>query len=147
MSKLVGFLVLFFIVLSIVLLLDYGKDPMVVNTSKYDVVSVIGCQTDSMGLVMGCNDTLYLKKLNEEDVLVPGTIYVYNATKSQTVHRLVECIKIEESTIINDKHCNNTLIFRGDNNAKGELVSRKDVLYRVESIVYAVRYIPSESIR
>jgi len=98
-----------------------------VELAKMDGSVRVQCGSDSMGLTFGCNDLLYYTEVKKDEELVPGDIYIYRKDDdSKVVHRLIECIDID---------CNLT-VFKGDNNAVGEFVERKDVLQKIESVRY-----------
>jgi len=84
---------------------------------KYDRASIISCKSDSMGLAFRCGDSVYSRTISLEEELKEGEVYIYkNPNKNNSViHRLVLCL---------DDDCNQT-VFRGDNNALGELVPRE----------------------
>ena len=106
-----------------VFMVDFDK----VELAKMDGSVRVQCGSDSMGLTFGCNDLLYYTEVKKDEELVPGDIYIYRKDDdSKVVHRLIECIDID---------CNLT-VFKGDNNAVGEFVERKDVLQKIESVRY-----------
>lgn len=101
------------------------------NLANYDYKTNIGCDTDSMGLTVGCHDIAFGNKVDQDDRLYPGYIYVYNGTNSSNdtihvIHRLVYCL---------DDDCN-VSIFKGDNNFVAEIVNRSDILYSVDAVRY-----------
>lgn len=99
--------------------------PEISVEANYDVIGVVGCKTNSMGLVLECNDKLYGDYVDEDTVLVPGSIYVYKVNDtSRVVHRLILCL---------DENCTRA-VFRGDNNGVGEVVNRSHILYDVQWI-------------
>ena len=98
-----------------------------VSMTKYDGVTKITCGSDSMGLTFGCGDLLYYRNVKKDEELVPGEIYIYRKDDgNKVVHRLVECIDID---------CE-LMVFKGDNNAVGELVEREQVTKKIESVRY-----------
>ena len=98
-----------------------------VELTKLDGSVKVECGSDSMGLTFGCNDLLYYRDVGKNEKLVPGDIYIYRKDDdNKVVHRLIECVDID---------CNLT-VFKGDNNAVGELVERDNVLQKIESVRY-----------
>ena len=98
-----------------------------VELTKLDGSVKVECGSDSMGLTFGCNDLLYYRDVGKNEKLVPGDIYIYRKDDdNKVVHRLIECVDID---------CNLT-VFKGDNNAVGELVERNNVLQKIESVRY-----------
>jgi len=102
-------------------------DVASVELTKLDGSIKVECGSDSMGLTFGCNDLLYYRDVKKGEILVPGDIYIYRKDDdNKVVHRLIECVDID---------CELT-VFKGDNNAVGELVERKNVLQKIESVRY-----------
>jgi len=93
---------------------------------KYDRVGPVGCESDSMGLVLSCGDKLYQKKVTPKQHLREGKLYIYNMTDQLVVHRLVTCL---------DENCTKT-VFKGDNNHIGEIVNRDQIQYEVVMVQY-----------
>ena len=88
---------------------------------KYDVVSKISCGSDSMGLSFKCSDVVYSRKVLINETMIPGEVYIYtdpdpNKT-NKIIHRLAVCL---------DENCSR-MVFRGDNNAVGEIVNRSQI--------------------
>lgn len=95
----------------------------------YAKVVVIDCNSNSMGMAMDCNDKTLNTVVHRWDWLYEGDVYIYKEPINETdydliVHRLIYKI--------NDTH----LVFKGDNNKRGELVRRKNVMYHVEGVEY-----------
>ena len=84
----------------------------------------ISCGSNSMGLVLNCKDTVYLK---EEKRLREGELYVYEKGNITVVHRLI-------------KDCTRGcfgLIFKGDNNLKPDkIVNKSQILGRIVRVDY-----------
>ena len=117
----IGFLLA--LILKVTIMVDFER----VELTKYDGVIKVQCGSDSMGLTFGCGDLLYYRDVKKNEELVPGDIYIYRKDDgNKTVHRLVECVDID---------CNLT-VFKGDNNAVGELVNRSNVIQKIESVRY-----------
>lgn len=97
---------------------------------NYEYQSSISCKSDSMGLTIDCKDTAFGNKVEKDDKLYPGYIYVYKSTNEtdtrHIIHRLVYCL---------DEDCNQT-VFKGDNNPVAEIVNRSDILYSVDVVMY-----------
>jgi len=92
----------------------------------YDRVSKVSCKSNSMGLTMNCGDAVYETKVKDNDKLIPGDIYIYKKLNYTVVHRLVYCL---------DENCSKA-VFKGDNNEKGELINRSQVIFKVEKVEY-----------
>jgi hypothetical protein len=91
--------------------------------TDYDSTSRVACGSDSMGLTVDCNDLLLLESVTPGEVL-EGEVYTFQARDgNRTVHRAAKCF---------EEYC----VFRGDNNAVGEVVQRVDVTHRVTGVVY-----------
>jgi len=102
-------------------------DVETVEIVKLDGSVKVGCGSDSMGLTFGCDDLLYYRDVKRNEELTPGDIYIYRKdNESKVVHRLIECVDVD---------CE-LMVFKGDNNAVGELVERKQVLQKIESVRY-----------
>jgi len=102
------------LLLKVTLIVDFER----VELTKVDGSVKVSCGSDSMGLTFGCGDLLYYRDVKKNEELMPGDIYIYRKDNdTKVVHRLIECVDID---------CNLT-VFKGDNNAVGELVERKDV--------------------
>jgi len=111
------------LLLKVTLIVDFER----VELTKVDGSVKVSCGSDSMGLTFGCGDLLYYRDVKKNEELMPGDIYIYRKDNdTKVVHRLIECVDID---------CNLT-VFKGDNNAVGELVERKDVLRKIESVRY-----------
>ena len=111
------------LLLKVTIMVDFDK----VELAKMDGSTKVKCGSDSMGLTFGCSDILYYRDVGKNEELIPGDIYIYRKDDGgKVVHRLIECVDID---------CNLT-VFKGDNNAVGELIERKDVLQKVESVRY-----------
>ena len=111
------------LMLKVTIMVDFNN----VELTKMDGSVRVQCGSDSMGLTFGCGDLLYYRDVERGGELVPGEIYVYRKDDgSKAVHRLVECVDID---------CN-LCVFKGDNNAVGELVNRSNVIQKVESVRY-----------
>ena len=95
---------------------------------QYDSVSFIKCSSDSMGLGLDCNDLVYMETVTNETELLEGQIYsYYNYDFNVSVaHRLALCLDVD---------CN-VSVFRGDNNAVGELVNRSQIQHKINMVVY-----------
>lgn len=88
------------------------------------VVSVNCYGESSMGLTIGCEDTLELQSIQRYDKLEVGRIYVYEAENMTIVHRLVYC----------PDNCKRQALFKGDANYEAEMVNRSQVKWLVTSI-------------
>jgi len=98
------------------------SDNLVFKSSKIKT----SCATDSMGLVIDCKNKVDVEPYRNE-TLKEGNIYIYKSGKnSSTIHRLVYCL---------DSSCNWS-IFKGDNNYKGEMIQKSQILYKVKGIIY-----------
>ncbi len=86
----------------------------------------VGCDSNSMGLTINCDDKLYVDAVKSDEELFLGTIYGFRFDNKTFVHRLVQCVDID---------CNLT-VFKGDNNLVAEFVNRSDIVYRVETVRY-----------
>lgn len=88
---------------------------------------VVGCDSQSMGLLFSCNDILLLERPK-----IPyhtGDVFVFVGVGNETgriVHRYIGCAN-EACTF---------LIFKGDANTYPEIVPRENVLYRVAGVMY-----------
>lgn len=104
----------------------FMMDFDLVELTKWDATGKVGCESDSMGLTLGCNDYLYQKKVTKDERLRLGDIYVYEKPgfNKTVVHRLVQIVD------------NHTVLFKGDNNLMAEYVPREHVLYKVEMVKY-----------
>ena len=91
-----------------------------------DWVSEVGCSSNSMGLTMRCGDTLFMNKVQSDEKLYIGRVYVYEKINKTIVHRLVACIDVD---------CNLTL-FKGDNNPVAEFVNKSNITYQVVKVAY-----------
>ncbi len=111
---------------TIYLVKDENKvEPL--NSTDYLIKSQVSCESQSMGLTIGCKDTLFSRILEEDEKLIEGRIYKYRFSDHYRVHRLVKCL---------DESCS-TLVFKGDNNFKAdEIVMRHDVKQEVVQIRY-----------
>ena len=102
-------------------------DIEAVEITKLDGSIKVSCGSDSMGLTFGCGDLLYYRDVKRDEELLPGEIYVYRKDdETKVVHRLVECVDVD---------CE-LMVFKGDNNAVGELVEREQVTKKIESVRY-----------
>jgi len=88
----------------------------------------VQCGSDSMGLIMGCNDVLLLEEYDPETTPRLGKMYVFEDEEEEwIVHRLVACMS---------PSCN-TVIFKGDANEYADKpVHRKNIKYEVRGVVY-----------
>lgn len=123
------YVLIFFLGFSIAMLLkgsilfDLNKAKL----QKMDGSIKVGCGSDSMGLTLDCEDTLYYELVMKDEPLEMGQIYIYRKYDNNTiVHRLVGCIDID---------CNMT-IFKGDNNKIIEKIDRKNIIYKVVGVEY-----------
>jgi len=117
----IGFLLA--LILKVTIMVDFER----VELTKYDGVIKVQCGSDSMGLTFGCDDLLYYRDVKKNEELVLGDIYIYiKEDGGKTVHRLIECVDID---------CNLT-VFKGDNNAVGELVNKSNVIRKIEGVRY-----------
>lgn len=117
-------IIAFVIIISscIILVTGLSLDDSLPVVRELDVESSVGCDSDSMGVSLRCGTKIYGRYIDEDETIFPGSIYVYNTSSNiQVIHRLVLCL---------DAHCDKA-VFKGDNNAVGEIVERKDILYRV----------------
>jgi len=80
-----------------------------------DHVSGVSCDSDSMGLSVNCHDEFYSRYVDGVEPLRVGEIYLYHDGNDSIIHRLVFDLK------------NGSLIFKGDNNERAELVDRSMV--------------------
>lgn len=95
--------------------------------TSFDYSSSVSCLSDSMGLTINCNDILYETKITNNTILNPGNIYTYTTDKNVSVaHRMIICL---------DNNCNMT-IFKGDNNAVGEMIPREWLTGEVMMVEY-----------
>lgn len=97
--------------------------PQYIDLQLSEEWTTVGCNSDSMGLVLNCNDKLDLEKFTGDIEL--GEIYIYRKPNKTVVHRAAFCIE----------NCS-MVVFRGDNNPKGEIVNRSDIIYRVIGVEY-----------
>jgi len=72
-------------------------------------------RSNSMGLVLRCNDTLLLRTVTPEQHLHPGHIYIYTAGNPTVVHRYV----ISKN--------NTSIIMKGDKNQVAEAINRTNI--------------------
>ena len=106
-----------------ILIVDFDR----VELTKVDGTIKVACGSDSMGLTFGCEDLLYYRDIKNNEELTLGDIYVYRKDNGDNVvHRLIECVDID---------CE-LMVFKGDNNAVGELVEKQQVIKKVESVRY-----------
>ena len=111
------------LLLKVTIIADFDN----VELAKMDGSVRVQCGSDSMGLTFGCGDLLYYTDVKKDEELVPGNIYIYRKEDGgKVVHRLIECVDVD---------CELT-VFKGDNNAVGELVERNNVLQKIESVRY-----------
>jgi len=104
----------------------FASMPEVQTLVEQEEIFRINCSSDSMGLILNCNDKVTTKKIGDEK-LSPGKIYIYKNEKNQNViHRLVFCVDID---------CN-VSVFKGDNNLVGEQVLRENITHEVKEIKY-----------
>ena len=102
----------------------YNEEDLIFESSKIKT----SCATDSMGLVIDCKNKVEIEPYKNE-TLKEGSIYIYRSeiNSSKTIiHRLVYCL---------DSSCNWS-IFKGDNNDRGEMVQKSQILYKVKGIEY-----------
>lgn len=100
--------------------------PNITTTPK--VTTRVSCNSDSMGLVVGCNDQLIMEEATEDN-MQEGSIYVFESPNNNgtVVHRLVKDCR---------QSCTG-LIFKGDNNyIADKVINQSDVLYKVEGVNY-----------
>lgn len=120
-SLIIGFSIA--LLLKGVVMIDFNN----IELSTFDKYLTMGCNSsDSMGLVINCNDRLYLTNVSRYPNLQIGSIYIYRSGNITIVHRLVKCV---------DKDCNVT-IFKGDNNPVAEFINKSQILYKVEMVYY-----------
>ena len=111
------------LLLKVTIIADFDN----VELAKMDGSVRVQCGSDSMGLTFRCGDLLYYTDVKKDEELVPGNIYIYRKEDGgKVVHRLIECVDVD---------CELT-VFKGDNNAVGELVERNNVLQKIESVRY-----------
>ena len=109
-------------------LVNNGSKVEPLNSTDYLLRSQVSCDSQSMGLLISCKDTLLSRILEEDEKLIEGRIYKYRSPSGYyKVHRLVKCL---------DENCS-TLVFKGDNNFRADpIVSR----HKVEQEVVQIRY-------
>lgn len=95
--------------------------------SKYNYVSKVACESDSMGTMLDCGDKLYLRNdVLSPEQLIEGRIYSYKRGNDSIIHRLVSCLD----------NCTK-LIFKGDNNKVADpIVNVSQLLGRLELVEY-----------
>lgn len=87
----------------------------------------IGCASNSMGLLAGCNDKAIVEQYNQKEKLQEGQIYIFQYNTTTTaIHRFIKCM---------DDNCT-TALFKGDNKYIGEIRERKKVYYKVIGIQF-----------
>ncbi len=99
-----------------------------INSTSVFVKDIVSCGSDSMGLVLDCNDIIYSKLVTDKTILREGRIYSYRKNSTaNVVHRLI-------------LDCNDGCfgyIFKGDNNHRADdVVDRKQIIKEV----YQTRY-------
>ena len=88
----------------------------------------ISCESDSMGLIMNCKDTIYSKLVTEKTKLREGRIYTYRVNENKSrIHRLLKCL---------DKKCTK-LLFKGDANRFVDKIVNRN---QIEKEVYQIKY-------
>ena len=109
-------------------LVDGENDVEDLNASEHLIKSQITCDSQSMGLLLDCEDTVFSRILDDEEKLKEGKIYKYRNTKGYyIIHRLVKCL---------DENCE-TLVFKGDNNFIADnIIQRSEVEHEVVQIRY-----------
>lgn len=154
--RLIGWLIIVFLFIIIVMLFptlsrepkqpDSISEPSNLTIEQLDTVVEqsktvrfnVSCVSNSMGQTLNCKNKILAQELQGNDYLVYGQIYIYTKEKenhnltSLVVHRLVGCADLSFNISRGDK-CYRT-IFKGDNNAIAEIVSRKDIKYKVLSV-------------
>lgn len=119
------FMVIMFLLFGVQVFI-FASMPEVQTLVEQEEIFRINCSSDSMGLILNCNDKVTTKKIGDEK-LSPGKIYIYKNEKNQNViHRLVFCVDID---------CN-VSVFKGDNNLVGEQVLRENITHEVKEIKY-----------
>lgn len=105
-----------------------GRDAQgVVALEEYDTTLPVACTSQSMGLVVRCEDTLLLRHVPSTGRLVEGRIYVYATNRTRSVvHRYVTC----------ESNCTR-LVMKGDNNRHAEKINRSQVQWEVVGAYYA----------
>lgn len=108
-----------------------GYDIKMVDVLDVDKIDKVGCESNSMGMTLNCDDVVYGEYLEEGKPLDVGGIYVYekkdfNNETYKVVHRLIKCV---------DYDCNMT-VFKGDANVVGEFVKKEDIIYKVVRVTY-----------
>lgn len=121
----------------------YMIDATVDVVNEEVVYSKVGCNTNSMGLTLGCKDLVKKSTVQPDEILQQGKIYTYNNQRNSTyysidngknnsiVHRYVGCADEVKQP---DGMCQR-LIFKGDNNHKSEIVYRDQVTYQVVGVI------------
>lgn len=88
---------------------------------------IVGCNSNSMGLTIRCNDKTFGRSINSSERLELGRIYVYKKDENTSVvHRLVYC---------DDASCQQP-VFKGDNNLYAEKINRSQIIYVVDYTAY-----------
>jgi len=91
------------------------------------VIYKMNCDSDSMGLALRCRERVFTRFVGPTEYMIEGDIYVYdNLKNSSVIHRLALCL---------DDNCSQ-MVFRGDNNAKGELVNRSQIVAKPMYLKY-----------
>ena len=111
-----------------IFLVDDENKVEQLNASEYLIKSQISCDSQSMGLLLNCKDTIFSRILDEEEKLKEGKIYKYRSPNGYyVIHRLVKCI---------DENCD-LLVFKGDNNFIADtIIQRSEVEHEVVQIRY-----------
>lgn len=109
------------------LLIDDEEDIV----KDVDTIVPVSCNSDSMGLVIGCKDRLLTQTIEVGDNLRNGSIYIFKSPYQEgelATHRLVD---------FNETHA----LFKGDNNAIADpWIKREDILYKVLGVRYGDAY-------
>ena len=87
------------------------------------------CNSNSMGLMMDCNDKLYIQKVKPNEQLKIGQVYIYPHWKDNisVIHRLVAC---------QNENCTK-LIFKGDQNSRADpVINRSQITHILKKIEY-----------
>jgi hypothetical protein len=105
--------------------------PLTVTAAaSYDTYTTVACGSNSMAPTFDCNDLLQSRRVNYDETLVPGKIYIYKKETSTyynlstVVHRLVTPCE------------NDVCVLMGDNNKVGETINRSQITYEVVGVVY-----------
>ena len=91
-----------------------------------ETITSVQCGSDSMGLIINCNDKIVVEDMGVNEVLKEGAIYIYDSGNYTAIHRLIKCL---------DDDCN-VSVFKGDNNYIGEIVNKTQITKRLIAIRY-----------